>query len=428
MARRWPFFYGWGIVGVAFLGSGIGSGVAIWGASVFVIPMTEELGWSRATFFAAFTVRAVLGGLSAPLLGPLLDTRNGPRILAMVGAIVLTVSMMLLRYTDHLWQFILLYGVAGAVADAGGGFGVSQTLVPKWFVRKRGRALGISTMGVGLGALIFPGGVSALVDAFGWRDAWLYFGLMAGGVSLLLALFVRTRPEDVGLLPDGDAVPPVPADHLPSAHLANAPGQPGIAEERSLTRREALRTPAFWLLLLSFGFVGFGIMGFQANWLPYLLESGFSSKQAAGGIAIYGGLSGLSRPLWGLLGERIAPRYLLAASTVITAFSILLFLNVRTVPALSGYMALAGVFMGGYIILRALLASNYFGRGHIGAINGAFRPLEMGTGALSPLLFGLLYDFNGNYTIAFIVAGVGWFLAGAIVLLARPPMVMGDGR
>ena len=415
---HWPFFYGWVIVAVAFVGSGIGSGVAIWGASVFVIPMTEELGWSRAAFFAAFTVRAVLGGISAPLLGPLLDTRNGPRLLAMGGAVVLTGSMVLLRYTDHLWQFILLYGVLGAVADAGNGFNVSQNIVPKWFVRRRGRALGVSTMGVGMGALVFPGSVSALVDAFGWRDAWVYFGLLAGGVTFVLALFVRTRPEDVGLLPDGDAVPPIPM-----GPLVDAPGHVGIVEERSLSRAEALRTPAFWMLLLSFGFVGFGIMGFQANWLPYLRESGFSSTEASAGIAIYGGLSGLSRPLWGLMGEHIAPRYLLAASTVITAFSILLFLNVRTVPALSGYMVLAGIFMGGYLILRALLASNYFGRAHIGSVNGALRPLEMGTGALSPLLFGALYDMNGDYTIAFIVAGAGWFLAGCIVLLARPPIV-----
>ncbi|MEE8518131.1 MAG: MFS transporter [Dehalococcoidia bacterium] len=414
---RWPFFYGWVIVGVAFLGSGIGSGVAIWGASVFVIPMTEELGWSRTAFFAAFTVRVVLGGLSAPLLGPLFDTRHGPRVLALFGAVVLAVSMGLLRYTDHLWQFILLYGVAGAVADAGSGFWVSQSIVPKWFVRKRGRALGIATMGVGLGALVFPGSVSALVDAFGWRDAWLYFGLVAGALSFLLALFVRTRPEDVGLLPDGDKGP-----SEREARPAAASGQTRVVEEQSLTRREALRTPAFWMLLASFGFIGLGIMGFQANWLPYLLGSGFSSNEAAAGIAIYGALSGLSRPLWGLSGERIAPRYLLAVSAVITAFSILLFLNVRSVPALSGYMVLAGVFMGGYLILRALLTADYFGRTHIGAVNGAFRPIEMGTSALSPLLFGVLYDINGNYTIAFIVAGVGWFLAGAIVLLAKPPL------
>ena len=118
---RWPFFYGWVIVGVAFVGSGLGSGISIWGASVFVLPMTEEFGWSRTEFFAAFAVRAVVVGVTAPVVGPWLDTRHGPRLMAIGGAFVLAGSMALLTYTEHLWQFLLLYGVLGGLAELGGG-------------------------------------------------------------------------------------------------------------------------------------------------------------------------------------------------------------------------------------------------------------------------------------------------------------------
>jgi len=415
MARSWPFFYGWVIVAIAFLGSGIGSGVAIWGASVFIIPMTEELGWTRTAFFVAFTVRAALVGLTAPLFGPLFDTRRGPMVLAIGSALVLTASMVLLRYTEHLWQFILLYGVAGAFSEVGSGFSVAQSIVPKWFILKRGRALGISTMGVGLGALVFPGTVSALVGSVGWRDAWVYFGLGVGAVSLLLAVLVRTQPEDVGLQPDGAPRPPALDEAVPEEPET-------VPEGRSLTRGEAIRTPAFWLLLASFSFVGLGIMGFQANWLPFLLENGFTSTEASAGIAMYGLFSGLSRPVWGLMGERMPVRYLLAGSTMVTGVSLLFLLSVRTVPVLSGYMAFAGVVMGGYLVLRALLESDYFGRQYLGAINGLFRPFAMGTSALSPLLFGLLYDLRGGYGLAFLTAAVAWFVAGVVVLLARPPV------
>ena len=414
---RWPFYYGWVIVGVAFVGSGIGSGVAIWGASVFVLPMTEDLEWSRTAFFAGFTVRAAVVGLAAPTVGPWLDTRHGPRLMAVGGALVLAGSMALLSFTEHLWQFILLYGVAGGLAELGGGFVILTTVVPKWFVVRRGRALGIATMGVGLGALLFPATVSALVDAVGWRSAWVWFGAVAGGLWLLVALLVRTRPEDVGLLPDGPPKAGSPAS-APSAGVLAVAAETG---ERSLTRREAVRTPAFWLLVLASSLIALGIVGFQSNWLPFLLESGFSATEASAGIAVYGLLSGLSRPGWGLLSERVPPRYLLAASASVTAVVIVFFLNVGSVPLLVAIMAMAGVSMGGYLILQALLIADYFGRAYLGAVESLFRPFVLGTGALSPLLFGVLYDLRGGYAVAFLVAAGVWFGAGAIVLLARPP-------
>ena len=409
---RWPFFYGWVIVGVAFVGSGLGSGVSIWGASVFILPMTEELGWSRTEFFAAFAVRAVVVGVAAPVVGPWLDTRHGPRLMAIGGAVVLGGSMALLTYTEHLWQFLLLYGLFGGLAELGGGFVILITVLPKWFVAKRGRALGIATMGVGLGALLFPGTVSALVDAEGWRSAWVWFGAVTGTIWLLLALFVRTRPEDVGLRPDGARG----AAHATSSHASS-----DAAGERSLTRGEAVRTPAFWLLLAASSLIALGIVGFQTNWLPFLLETGFTAAQAAAGIAVYGLVSGLSRPVWGLLAERVPPRYLLAASAAVTSVVIVLFLNVGSVSLLAVYLAAAGVSMGGYVILQALLTADYFGREHLGGVESVLRPFMLGTGALSPLLFGVLYDLFDGYGAAFLVAAAAWLAAGAIVLAARPP-------
>lgn len=408
--ERWPFFYGWVIVGVAFVSSGIGSGAAIWGPSVLLLPMTEELGWSRAEFFSAFLVRELLIGLAAPLVGPLYDTKRGPRVLALMGAVLLGLSMVLIQHVTELWQFIALFGVLGGMAELGGGFFITQALVPKWFVRKRGRALGVSVMGVGLGALVFPSAISFLIETGGWRDAWLWFGIAIGGISFVLAFFLRTRPEDSGLLPDGGET------------LRSGPtGAVVSTEERSLTRREAIRTPAFWMLLIAFGLVGLGITGFQSNWHPFLIETGFGPAEASFGIAIYGLVSGLVRPGWGVLGERFPARYLMAACAIATAGLIVVFLNVREMSALIPVMFVAGIVMGGYLILRALLTANYFGRAHLGAVNSLFRPFVMGTGALGPLLFGALYDLQDGYTLAFLAAALAWGAAGIFVLLAKPP-------
>ncbi len=386
----------------------------MWGPSVFVIPMTEELGWSRATFFLAFTVRGTIVGFSSPFVGPVFDSRHGPRIAMIAGGLLMGVSMMGQRYVEHLWQFLLLFGVAGGIADLGSGFVISQSVVPKWFVHRRGRALGVAIAGVGLGATVFPGAIALLVDAVGWRDAWVYFGVATGAMKVALGLFVVTRPEDVGLVPDGVALVGA-EDNVRQMTLAEP-------EERSLTRREALHSRAFWMLLATFTLVGFGIMGFQTNWMPFLLERDFTLATAAGGVLFYGVFSGLSRPFWGLLGERVPPRFLLAGSTIFTGASIFFFLSVSSLPVLVGYMTIAGVSMGGFLILQSLLTSNYFGREHIGAVTAMMAPAAIISTAFSPLIIGILYDLNGDYVYAFSFAAVAWIAAGVVALLAKPPV------
>ena len=410
-AEKTHLFYGWVIVAVAFVSAGFTSGIGIWSLSVFVIPMTEDLGWSRTAFFTSLTIRALLTGVLSPIVGPWLDTRHGPRLLAFGSAIALGASLVGVKFVDEAWQFWLIFGVIGAFSQAGSGMVVTHSIVPKWFIRKRGRALGIATMGTGLGALLFPISVSALVNTVGWRDAWLVLGLACVALLAPLSLLVRTRPEDMGLLPDGE----------PATQAAAKPNtSPSV--EQSLTRHQAIRTSTFWLLVASFSLVGFGIVGFQTNWVPYLLESGFSSAQAASSIAIYGALSGLSRPLWGYMGERVPARYLMATVTTLTAASILMFLGVRTIPLLVSFMTIAGLVMGGYIIVQSLITANYFGRAYLGSVGSAMRPFFTLSFALSPLLVGALYDLQGNYTLAFLVAMAAWLVAGAIVLMARPPM------
>ena len=409
VGRRGRFYYGWVIVGVAFLGSGIGSGVSLWGASVFVIPMTEDLGWSRAAFFSGYTVRAAVVGVLAPVVGPWTDTRAGPRALAAGGAVLLGLSLVLLRYTDSLWQFLLLFGVAGGLADLGSGFMVAQTLVPKWFVRRRGRALGIAIAGVGIGATVFPGAVSALVEAVGWRDAWLWLGIGAGGASLALALLIRTRPEDMGLLPDGAA-----------AGESRSGEQPARGEESDAGRG----APDAGVLVAD------GVIracGVRDHGIPEQLGAvptgGATSalRRPQFGILFYGVISGLSRPVWGLVSERVPPRFLMAAVTGVTGFSILAFLEVRSLAPLVAYMSVAGVVMGGYLILQSLLTADYFGRAHLGAVAGLMRPVGMVTGAVSPLIIGALYDLHGGYTIAFLIAAAAWLGSGAIALATKPP-------
>ncbi len=136
----------------------------------------------------------------------------------LMSAVLLGVSLMLTRWVDSLWQFYLLFGLFGGIAQVSGINALTRVILPKWFVRRRGRVLGLAAMGPGLGPMLFPISIQALIDLFDWREAWFALGLAALCILVPVSFMVRTRPEDMGLLPDGDKPddpPPVQANAAP---------------------------------------------------------------------------------------------------------------------------------------------------------------------------------------------------------------------
>lgn len=410
-------FYGWYMVGVALVSGAFQTGVGIWGVSVFVIPMEEDLGWSRAAFFLALTIRTATTGLLSPVVGPWLDTRNGPRRLMFFGAVVLACSLMALRWVDNIWQFYLLFGVLGAMGAVGAGGIITQTILPKWFILRRGRAMGIASMGGAMGPLFFPITIFGLISVVGWRDAWFALGVIALVLLLPLSFLLRTRPEDIGARPDGDLGD---AADAPSPLEGERP-RPARAGEVSLTGRQALRSPAFWLIILAFGLGGLGLQGFQANWIPYLEGEGFATAMATVAITVYGIFSVSARMLWGLLADRYQVRSLIVVQSLLTAASVLLLIYVVGPAMLFIFVVIFGLTMGGSFLLRPLIVANYFGREHIGAITGYMRPFQGLTAAVGPPFVVLAYDALGSYFWSFVVVMIGYASTAAVITFARPP-------
>ena len=409
-------YYGWVLLGVAIIAGSFSTGVGVWGASVFVRPMTEEMEWSRAAFYGALTFQMLVGGALAPIVGPMQDTRTGPMRLMLFSAVLLGVSLIGLRYIDSLWQFYLLFGVSGGIAQITGGFALSMTILPKWFVRKRGRVLGIAAMGPGLGPMLYPVSLQALIDASDWRMAWFVLGIVALCVLIPLSFLVLTRPEDMGLLPDGDSpVRPEPVEGPQSA------SQPRTIAAGGLTVRESVRTLSFWLIVAAFALVGIGIGGFHANLVPFYQDSGIPESVAALSATAFAVGSVSFRPVWGLLAERVPLRYLIGPQLILTAGTVLLILNVGGQTSMLIVTGLHGLTIGAYITLMGVIVADYFGRLHLGAINGVLRPFMTASGAASPLFIAFLFDLQDSYTLAFLIIAAGWLLAGALMLLAKPP-------
>jgi len=192
-------FHGWYLVGAAVISGAFMTGAGTWAFSLFVLPMTQDLGWSRSAFFGALTVRSLVSGTIAPFIGPLQDSRQGPRRLMFLTVLGMAIGMIALRWVESLIVFYVIFGIVGTLMTVGGADMLVSAVLPKWFIRKRAAALTIASAGQGLGPLIFPVLVSAVIEAWGWRAGWMTIGIAAFVLLFPLAFMVRTRPEDIGL-------------------------------------------------------------------------------------------------------------------------------------------------------------------------------------------------------------------------------------
>jgi MFS family permease len=389
------------------------SGAGFWAFTVFVTPMADDLGWSRPEIYGAMTVRALANAGLAPFIGPLQDSRLGPRFFAIGTALTMAASMVLMKWVDSLVAFYLVSGVLGSLANFGSSEMMLSVVLPRWFVRQRGRALGIGSMGTALGPLLFPFLVTGLLAVFDWRDAWVALGLVTLAVLGPVSLLVRSRPEDMGLTPDGDRELDGVTARQP---VANAPS------EHDFTRAEAVRSRAFWLIVFAAGLTTLGTNGFHANWLPLFQDEGFSAAEGSLAATAYGICSLSTRVFWGWGAERVSLRQLMALQSALTALTVFAFLLIDSRLALVLAAALNGLALGGVFIMRPMIVATYFGRAHLGAINGLMRPFMTATSAFSPLLVAWIFDAGGSYDPAIWLIGGCWLLAGATVLLARQPL------
>jgi len=408
------FFYGWVQVAVTLVVGAFTSGGGFWAFTIFVAPMGDELGWSRTEIFGAMTVRALGNAVIAPLMGPLQDSKHGPRVFAIATAVTLAASMILMKWVDDLILFYLVFGLLGSFANFGSSEMMLSVVLPRWFVRKRGRALGIGSMGTALGPLLFPFIVTALLAQLGWRDAWMVLGIVTLAVLGPTSLLVRGRPEDMGLTPDGEPqVSPGPG----TGGMTAVSARPNV----DYTRSQVIALPAFWLIVLAASMTMLGTSGFHANWIPFFRDEGFSATEASLAAMVYGICSVSSRILWGWGAERVTLRRLMALQALATAFSVLLFLAIDSRAVLLLAAAANGLTLGGVFIMRPMIIASYFGRAHLGALNGLIRPFMTAASASSPLMVAWFFDRQESYDTAFLLIAGCWCLAAVAVFLSRMP-------
>ena len=420
LTRRGRVYHGWYIVAVAAI-TDAASGVVGHSFGLFFEPMQRSLGWNRTAISLALTIRAVTGMFVSPVYGPIVDRKHGAMVLMVGGGVVLGVTLVLTSQVTRLWQFYLLIGVAyGMASVAIGSQIVTPTVIAKWFIRMRGRATAVISLGHNVGAIIFIPLTAFIILNYGWRDAWLVMGIV--GVILVVplsALFVRRTPEDVGLLPDGRKL------NIGSGSPELNAG-PGLATEYDWTLREAARTPALWLIVVGFTISGAGLGGFLPHIIPALTDKGYSTAVATMLLTLFSALLVVTKIILGFLSEWIQARYLLAAAYFAGTVTMLLMVLVDSGPLILLFPIFYAV-AGGAAPLSSLIWANYFGRGSLGTIRGVFLPATQILGAFSPVFAGYVFDVNGNYDTAFLVFGLCFALGAVAMLLAKRPSAPSRG-
>ena len=411
-----PVYYGWYIVAVAFVASMMSAGVQAYTLSVFLKPMTEDLGWTRTDLSWGQTIATVVTGLLAFVVGPMIDRRGG-RALMVAGALVGGFGFIVLGQVQELWQYYAVRGGLITVGTVGMGTLVVNVAISNWFTRMRGRAIAIGAMGISLSALILPTLSTVLIEWLGWRVAWALLGVLIWVFVIpVSALVMRRRPEDYGLEPDGG-----PASGAPQARVHQL-------DDVSWTRGEAARTPTLWMLVITFGIGSMGLGAMLVHLIPYLTDGGFSPAQAAGGFGMVGVAGLLSKPLWGLALERIQTRFCAAFDFVLFALSMALIMAINGMAMMYVAIFTLGLAIGGVVTVQEVVWANYFGRLTLGTVRSIGRPFTIVSSAGGPVFAGAAYDLGGSYQVAFVVFIATYLLAAVLILVTPHPQPPASAR
>ncbi|MCS5638280.1 MAG: MFS transporter [Myxococcota bacterium] len=394
-------FYGWRIVAVAFFAQAITIGLTLIPFSLFITPLVAEFGLPIARVqvgMGLFTLVMMSAGAG---VGVLLD-RFSIRWIMAGGALLVTLSFLLMSLADHPWQLAILFGIGAATGVAMTGPLAASTVVARWFEAKRGLAMGLASMGPPAGGLLLTPVAGWLLAEMGWRNVLQVFACATFALAPVCLLVVRNSPEEVGQAMDGRA----PGDV--------GPGDVQGSEEWSAA--SILRSRNFWGLALAMGIV-FGLGGgWNANAARFGEDLGYSGQEISALIGISAGLGIPSTLLFGRLADRFSQRALLWCCMGGNVVALLILWTLPAPPLFAMALFILGFAGAGLLPVYATFIGRLFGAASFGRVMGLGGILMLPFGGLAPILVGGMRDQSGSYQgalllLAIATAGGASFLA-----------------
>jgi MFS family permease len=388
--------------------------------SVFLKPLTEDLAVSRGLFSLLRSGEILIGAAMAPLVGPLVD-RYGGRWLMAGGALVAGAGFILLSQVSSYWQFLALRWTLITIGGVFMCHMVVSVTISRWFVRRRGRAIAIASLGQGLSKVFIPVVTATLFVWVGWRWTWAIFGLITLILIVVPALiFMRRSPEDMGLKPDGDEVPDERAGATATGKRDSS-ASAVAADATAWSWREVIGTDTFWIVCFIYGMANIGIAGLNLHVFAYVTDIGFSPLVAATVLSIIASTQLGSTLIWGFVSERMEIRRSSMLMFLVQAFGLTVVIATSAVAPLYAGFLLYGIGLGGGWVLQEVVWAHYFGRVSLGTVRGLGILVTHAFGAAGAPFFGFVHDLTGSYSSSFMAFVVALVMAALMSLVVRPP-------
>ena len=410
-------FYGWWIVAAGALNQAYSSGTVWQGFGAFFDPIVAEFGWSRAAISGALSLQNAEQGVISPFVGFFVD-RFGPRNVMLGGIVVTGFGFILLSRINSLWQFYAAF-VLITIGLSFGTFIVATTTVANWFIERRGRAMAMMSAGSGLGGLLVPL-VVLMISVTDWRSSLVIIGIGFWVMGIPVALVMRRRPEDHGMLPDGAP----PAESLladgDEGQAAGAPRSSVLAAEADFTVKDALHTWTFWQFALAMG-AGMLAMLSSVHLIPAMTSFGVG-RGTAGLILMGVSLVSLTGRLGsGFLGELMDKRQVIALALVCQLVGMLIFAYSTATWHLVIFMLFWGFGFGASIPLRFAMLADFFGRRSFGSLMGLMMTISTMFGVAGPIFVGWMFDLRGNYRDPYLILSFTVLIGIPLILTLRQP-------
>ena len=421
-------FYGWVVLGVAFWAIALTG--SLWHTfPLFLAALLDQFGESRTSTTLIFTIFTGTAGIASPFMGKVID-RYGARRVMPIGALLVVAGLVASSQARAVWHLYLSFGVMAAIGWCAAGSLPSFAVLQNWFIRKRGLVTGIALTGVGLSNFIIIPVIQHVISTWGWGAAYLLLASLILVIAPLAIIFQRQRPQDMGLLPDGESSEPA------AVARSRARAAAAVVDEKwtshTWTQRDAIQTARFWLLLFG-GVLGFG--GQQivlVHYQSYMVGNAFDAQAAANLSALLLGVGSFAKLSSGYISDHLGREltYTLAIVTGALGVVALMLMGIAAPPWLPYvYVGLYSVFYGALATMPAAMAQDVFQGRFFGSVYGMLMLGNNLASGISPLAAAWLVDLTGNYRVAFAVAVGAMIVSCVSVWLAAPRKVrMVPGR
>jgi len=371
--------------------------------SIVAAPLDAEFHPPRFVLMLAMTIMSAVTALISPVLGNLMD-RTSLRRMMVIGGLTVAAGYAMLSLVTEFWQVLVIFGLLIAPANVLIGPIAVTVLISRWFVKRRGTAIGIALAGISTGSVVFPPIVHHLLETFEWRQAYLVLSLILLVGTVGPALLVVNRPSDRSLNPDGALEAPVEAQH-------------GGTRAEPISAWAVLSDPSFWMFGAVLAVATSGMAGMITNLAQVVLDQGLPIGKAALLITLYGATGFASKAFFAVLSDRVAPRVLLLAS--LGGFGAGMACLSQAHLGMEMFVlgvSLIGLFGGLMVPLKSLLVPRIFGEQTVGKAMGLMSVISLVAMLSTPPLFGGIHDLTGSYEAMFWAEAI----VAALVMLLVP--------